>query len=378
MPWKLVPPHTRKDGKVIRSYYVRGTYLGLRLDDSTGTPQEKAAKTILATWRKQHERGEFRRKPPEEEKPRTFVTAALAYTNSGGDGYYLDPIIEKWRNRLLETIDQIAIDTLAEEIYPGYPATTKNRQFYTPVSSVLKHVGIEKKIKRPKGHRGKKSTSWLEPNQAFSLFAAADGIEPEFGLFCRFLLYTGMRLDEALSRRLRHLNIDRAYVYLEDSKNGKPRGCHLPPVLVDAFLVQPPRAGRKIIQRGQKGFISGGGGRAVDDAGVDFLARRPDAKLFRYHDGGPLRIMLTKAMAAVGLSFPRRQRGFHLFCHTYGTWMHRYAGLDAHAMTRTGRWDDPDSADRYVHTEASKEAKMSDIFPTPKRGQRVYFKRKAK
>jgi hypothetical protein len=54
------------------------------------------------------------------------------------------------RARPLATIDQIAIDALAEELYPGYPASTKNRQFYTLISAILKRAGIERKVRRPK------------------------------------------------------------------------------------------------------------------------------------------------------------------------------------------------------------------------------------
>lgn len=367
MPWKLIAPHTRKDGKVIKYWYIRGTYLGIRLDDSTETPEAKAAKTIRATWRKQAERGEFRPKPVKGEKPRTFVTAATAYINAGGDGHYLDPIIERWRDKPLEAIDQIAIDTLAEEIYPGYPATTKNRQFYTPVSAVLKHVGIERRVKRPKGWRGKRSKWWLEPQPAFALFEQADKIDPEFGLLCRYLCYTGERLGEALRAELGHLKLERAFVYLPDSKNDEPRGVHLPPFLVNAFETQPARKEDPVIRDEHGRYISGGN--PVKDAGVPFLKRAADAKLFRFHDGGRLRKMLATAMSAAGLSFPPRYRGFHLFCHTYGSWMHRWGKLDRHGLTRTGRWKDPDSADGYVHTQASEEAMRSDLLPTPDHGQ---------
>ena len=70
-------------------------------------------------------------------------------------------------------------------------------------------------------------------------------------------------------------------------------------------------------------------------------------------------------MKKAGLKFPRRQCGFHLFCHTYGTWMRRYGNLDTYALARTNRWKDPRSADVYVHTEVGSEARMADILPTP-------------
>jgi len=112
------------------------------------------------------------------------------------------------RDKLLTEIDQLAIDNAASELYPNATAATRNRQFYTPVSAVLKHGGIDKRFKRPKGWRGDKSTSWLEPEQAFALFRAADCIGSEFGLFLR--VHTGMRLGDALSVQLSQVNLERA------------------------------------------------------------------------------------------------------------------------------------------------------------------------
>lgn len=356
MPWKLIPPRPGKTS----FWYVRGKYLGIHLDHSTGTAEKAAAARIIRTWRKQAERGEFRVAAAPVEA--TFVSAAVAYMQSGGSNQYVGPILKLWRGRTLDSIDQIALDTLAAELYPTATAATRNRQVYTPVSAILKHAGLEKRFKRPRGWQGKKSTSWLEPDQAFALFAAADRIDPEFGLLCRFLLYTGMRLDEALSRPLRDLKIDRAYVYLPESKTGEPRGCHLPQHLVASFRAQPPRKVTPVV-RNERGWLMSA--KPLADEGVPFLERNPTAKLFRYHDGGALRDMLKEAMREAGLSFPRRQGAFHIFCHTYGSWMHRFGKLDTHGLTRTGRWADADSADRYVHTAASEEAHRADLMPAP-------------
>lgn len=375
MPWNLKAPHTRKDGKKIEFYYVRGRYCGIRLNHSVGTGDEGAAKRILRTWRQQAERGEFivpGREPEPEDSPATFTRAAIAYMRAGGDGSYLPPIMKKWPTRLLIDVDQVAIDTIASELYPSGTAQTRNRQVYTPISAVLKRAGNKMEILRPVGWQGKKSISWLEPEQAFPAFDAADEIDQEFGLLLRHLLYTGMRIDEALSRPLRALQVDRAYCYLDDSKSGEPRGCHLPDYLVKAYRAMPPRPEAKPIVRNDHGhFVSGS--RNLVDAGIPFLERHPDVKLFRFHDGGALRQMLKDVWKVLGLTFPRRQGGFHIFCHTYGTWMHRYGGLDAHGLTDTGRWADPDSAWKYVHTSASSAARLSDRMPTP--GMVVSLKR---
>lgn len=372
MPWKLVPP---RKGKTT-CWYVRGKYCGIRLDRSTGASEAAAARRIFKTWREQAERGEFKQpdKGPTETRVPSFVNAATAYMNAGGNGQYLPPILEAWPTKLLADIDQIAIDTVAAQLYPLGTPQTRNRQVYTPISAVLKRAGIKTEILRPKGWQSKKGTSWLEPEQAFSLFAAADAVDPEFGLLCRFLLYTGLRLGEGLSRRLRDLQLDRSYLYLPDSKSGEPRGCHIPPYLGHVLQSQPPRPVTAVVRDEHGHFLTG---RPLEDAGVPFLGRNQEARIFRFHDGGALRDMLKKAMRDVGLSFPRRQGGFHIFCHCYGSWMHRWGELDTHGLTRTGRWADADSADRYVHTQASEEARRSDRLPTPERGQVVEIKSRA-
>lgn len=267
-----------------------------------------------------------------------FLAAAVAYMQAGGERRYISPLITEWRDKKLSDIDQVLIDTAAAKLYPNATAATRNRQFYTPVSAILKRAGIDKSLKRPMGWRGKKSISWLEPAQAFALFEAADTVDAEFGIFVRVLCYTGMRLGEALKIKLAQLDLTRQAIYLPETKNSHARTVHLPPFAVTTLANHPRK-----------------------------LTRDSDQRLFRFHASGHLRDMLKTAMAKAGLSFPRRQRGFHLFCHTYGTWMHRFGGLDNFALSRTDRWRDPRSAEIYLHTEVNSEARMSDVLPTPKR-----------
>jgi len=92
----------------------------------------------------------------------------------------------------------------------------------------LKRAGMEREIARPKGWRGSKATSWLEPAEAFAVINEAYAIDAEFGLFCLTLLYTGMRLSDPLNSRLRDLKLDRALLYVPDTKNREPRPVHLP------------------------------------------------------------------------------------------------------------------------------------------------------
>jgi integrase len=345
MPWKLVPPRKGKTPY----WYIRGKYLGIALDDSTGATEERAARRIIKTWREQAERGEFRKKPSTEPAPATFLSAAVAYMQAGGERQYVQPILAKSGETALVDIDQITIDTLATELYPDATAATRNRQVYTPISAILKRAGIDRKVKRPLGWRGRKATKWLEPVQAFAAFAAADRLDAEFGLFLRVLCYTGMRLSEAINIRLGELNLERQTVYLPETKNDDPRPVYIPNSIVVALANHP---------RG--------------------LDRNPAERLFRFHVGGRLRDMLKATWQAAGIALPRRQAGFHVWCHTWGTWMRRYGGLDTWDLVDTERWRDPTSAQRYAHTEPGEMARRAEMLPTeaPKRGAAVERKDK--
>jgi integrase len=350
MPLTLRPPRKGKSP----NYEIRGTYLGVAVERSAGTPDKKLALKVLNRVKSEIEEGKIK-----GGDGTTFLMTVKAYLEAGGEGKFMRPIIEldgehSLCNRLVADIDQTLLDLAAAALYPNATPQTRNRKFYTPVSAVLKRAGIEWRIKRPKGWAGKKSKWWLLPEQAFALIAAAAAIDAEFGLLCLMLLYTGMRISEALDAKLRHLNLntENPSLYLPETKNSEARSVYLPPIVIEALRAMPPRPTRI-------------GGMSQSDAGVPFLKRDPDAKLFRFHRGSFLRKMLARAMDDAGLSFPPRYRGFHLFCHTYASWMVGINKMDNYALARTGRWKDPRSTAGYVHTHVSQEAIQAANLPVP-------------
>lgn len=335
MPIKLVAP---REGQ--KSYFMRGTYLGVLVNQSTKTDRKAVALKILKQREQQIERSILN-----PTSNRTFLNAAVAYMEAGGDARPLGKLIEYFGEKPLSEIGQIEIDQAAATLFPAASSATRNREVYTPVAAVLHRAGVEKKIRRPKGWRGNRSTSWLTPDQAFAVFEAADAIDLEFGLFLRTLCYTGMRLSECLGVTLRHVNLRERMIYLPDTKNGEPRAVYMPSHLVAAFANQPPREERRL------------------DAGVPFMDRAPDRRLFRFTPSGALRDLLKEAFAKCALVLPRRQAGFHIFCHTYASWMRKFGGLDNDGLVRTGRWKDRSMADRYVHTAPGEDARKADLLP---------------
>lgn len=333
--WTLYPPVPGKTP----CFSVRGVYCGIKLDKkSTGATEERAARRILDTWKKAAERGEFATAPQAEIL--TLARAAEGYQAAKGANPYLPKIVAKYGHVPVEQIDQVAIDLWAVALYPENPASTRNRQVYTPVSAVLKHALGENKairISRPKGSRGNSSLHFFEPEQAFAVLEQAYAQDAEFGIFCEVALYTGCRLSELLNLTCGDINLDLARAYLRQTKNGKARWVHLTPGCVTALRALP---------RG--------------------LDRGADARVFRFHKGGQFTRQLHAAIDGAGLTaaFPHRARGFHLFCHTYATWQARFNGMTSFELAKTGRWADPSSAERYNHVAPTSHAMKADNLPT--------------
>lgn len=342
MPLALKDPRPGKSP----NYSIRGTHLGVSVDRTTGTPVRALALQILAAVKREIESGRLSPPVVASERERTFEEAALAYLKAGGDGAYLGKwdkdakvwlggLIPHFMGKPLSEIGQQEIDEAAVTLYPHASAQTRNRHVYTPVSAVLKHAGIDFKIRRPKGWRGNQRVTWMQPKDAFAMLAAAKEEDAEFAILLAFLLYTGCRLNEGLGLTCDRLALSESFAYLPQTKNDDPRGVHLPPFLVAELANHP--------------------------LGLD----RGRQKVFRFRKCGRLYTLMGKVKARVGPSVA--DVSFHVLRHTWATWMRRYGGLDTTGLISTGAWRDAVSARRYEHTTASEEAKKADKLPTPNR-----------
>jgi len=353
MPLTLRGPRPPKSP----NYEIRGTYLGVHVERSARTADKKLAAKIKKQIEREIEAGIFKPKDG-----MTFLEAAVTYMKAGGERTFLGPIIDHEgpyaiRDRVINTILTEDIDHLADALYSNNTPQSRNRQVYTPVIAVLRRAGIDRRFNRPI-MEDKKKVSVLDYDQAFRLLAEADKLDREFGLLCTTCLYTGLRLGDLLNAetRLRNLNL-RAKdpsLYIGKTKNGDPRTVPLPAILVQKFKAMPPRPLRKHKSGGQQA-----------GAGVPFLERGPNERIFRFAKGGRLYTLMAQAMKNAGLSFPKREGGFHIFCHTYATWLIN-GGMDTYALVRTQRWKDPRSVAKYIHTVASEDAKRAAaLLPVP-------------
>jgi integrase len=322
MPLKIVPP---REGKT-PYFSIRGTYLGIRVDRSAKTGKRAVAAKVLKQIERDIERGCFAIKGEA-----TFASAALAYMQAGGERTYLGKLLEHFGDKPLSQIDQAAIDAAASALYPGGTAATRNRSVYTPTSAVLRRAGVALNLRRPNGAAGNRATAWLWPEQAAAIFAEAEKLDPEFAALLIVLCYTGLRLSEALGLTWDRVRLQDGFAYVPDTKNDEPRAVFLPPVAVAALGNMGKREGR----------------------------------IFRFAKGGHLYHLLKASAFRADVSLPERS-AFHIFRHTFATWMRRYAGLDSKGLMATGAWKDAKSVDRYTHTVVSEEAQRAALLPAPK------------
>jgi integrase len=338
MPLYLRSPHKSPN------WSIRGTYLGVAVERSTGTAKKAVAEQQRKKLEGQIERGEYPPKAKQGDAP-TFLSAAVAYMKAGRSRRYVGKLIEYFKDTPLEAIDQGAIDQAAVEIYPNVTPATRNVAVYTPVSAILHLAGVDITVKRPKGHKGTVVTRFLLPPDAFAILDAATAVDEEMGRMLTFLLYSGCRIGEALAMKWENVSADRNEVYIETSKNDDPRTVKLTKDSLPA-LGQAKAAGR----------------------------------VFRFHQGGHRNFLFLNAkVTACGLPPVKRpKRGermiipphrlswvtFHTFCHTWATWMRRFGGADLQGLVATGRWRDPRSAARYAHVVSHEEWDRADLLPS--------------
>lgn len=322
MPLKLVPP---REGKSPH-YTIRGTYLRVSVNQSSGVSKRALAQKELQKIERDIESGRWDDNGP------TFATAALKYMKGGGEKTYLTKLLRYFGDKPISTLDQSEIDRAATDLYPKGTAATRNRSVYTPVCAVIRNAGQRLNLRRPKGSGGSKTTAWLWPEQATALIQEAYRLDKTFAALLIVLLYTGMRLSEALGLTWNDVRMEEGFAYVSDTKNCEPRAVFLPKVAVDALHDRYSRRTRR--SRRVFGFVKGG---------------------HIYH-------LLRAASAKAGIELPPRS-AFHIFRHTYATWMRRYGGLDTRGLVGTGAWKDAKSAQRYAHALTTEEAGKAQNLP---------------
>lgn len=345
MPLSLRPPRAGKTP----NYEIRGTYLGCRVETSSGTHKRPVA---LKELRKIEEcielHGQY---PAPESKPDpgepTFLTAAIAYMRAGGERRHVAALIKHFGEMPLREVNQAAVDEAALAIAPHVVPATRSRYVYIPVSAIL-HQALGDAcppIKHTHGGKGAERKDFMWPDDASAVIAEADKIDEEFGLYLRLLLYTGIRKTEGRTILAADTQPGECAAWLRTSKNEDPRMLKLRDDLIGPL--------------------------------EKHLENHSGERLFKFNEGGHFKHMLLRAtMAACGLPCPKRRPTgwkppafrlrfvtFHVFRHTWATWMRRYGGADVQGLVATKNWRDERSAKRYAHVVSRDEWDRVDNLP---------------
>lgn len=299
-----------------RIYYLRGTVRGIVVDKSTKTDNRDAAEAI----RIKEEQLLLDRSVFGAKATVTFLEAAVAYMEKGGEARFMQPLLEHFKTRKLSEIGQGEIDGAAAALYPGRANSTINRQVYTPMSAVLAFAATRewtehRKWERPEQVKGR--VRWLTHDEASRLVECCS---PHMAPLVTFLLLTGARLSEALYLQWREVDLQRAHVTFLQTKSGIDRGVPLHPRAVAELANLKHRMGAVFRRPDGRPYAEKGDGGGQIKTGFSAACRRSGIEDFSPHD-----------------------------CrHTWATW-HYAANRDLTALMALGGWKSVEMVVRYAH-----------------------------
>jgi integrase len=330
-------------------WIVRGTVRGIRLEESTGTSDKRVAEEIRA----KREAEILTQSVYGRRATATFAEAAVSYLENSGNRRFLDKVIRYFGTTPLAKINQDAIDMGARKIYPHASGATRDRQFYTPTSAVLKHAAkrglcsgiIMERPRKPKGR-----VIWITHEKAEQLIAACN---ERLRVLVIFLLYTGARIGEALWLDWDDVDLSRSHVTFPTTKNGEERGVPLHPRVRAALANLSHREGE--------------------------VFRRPDGKPYErlrddeYDTSAGNRI--KKAFAAACKRANIKNFTPHCCRHTWATW-HYANNRDLLALQRLGGWKTLAMVMRYAHVNVGELKHTIDRLPGGNLGDLISEKEK--
>lgn len=222
---------TRRGKKGI--WQIVGTVRGQRYRESTGLTSQPHAEALLA----QRQKEILDRHTWGEERTTTFAEAVILYLDKGGSPRFLEPLVTKFGSYRLADITPLEVATYASKAHPRSGPQGINRQVYTPLISVLRcafenKIGPACALKRPKLPKRKAVTFARDEYLAQLLPHCNARLKGAILL----VTFTGARASEACRVMPHDVDVTRGEVTLQVTKNGKPRVCVLPEIVIEALI----------------------------------------------------------------------------------------------------------------------------------------------
>jgi integrase len=315
-------------------WVIRGTLRGIRIEESTGTTERKFAEEIRA----KRESEILAQSIYGRHATATFAQAVVSYLENGGSKRFLEPVLRHFGAIPLARIDLDAIERGARKAYPNAANATLDRQFFTPVSAVLKHAakrGLCAPVILERPEVAAPPIRWLTLDEAERLIeACGDHLRP----LVIFMIYTGARIGEALWLDWRDLDLARRHVVFPRTKNGDARGIPLHDRVIVTLANLPHREGE--------------------------VFRRPDGLPYERLRQGATSASdgIRKAFAGACQRAGIADFSAHGCRHTWATW-HYAANRDISALMRLGGWKTVSMVMRYVHANVDEHRHTIDRLP---------------
>lgn len=240
-------PRSRKETDA-RVYYITGRYLGVKVNVSLGTEDEREANrlfdVVLPDVLRRIRDGHY--------ASDTFGKLAQDYIAKGKSDRFLQPLIDKFGHAKVNDIADSDVLKFLDEYGAKHrwSAQTKNRQGLTPFQAVC-NWGARQRPQRCHARLIEPYTFDKQPVIAAPdawLFAVLDACEGQMHLKMRALILllciTASRISEALRIEWHHVHLEEGWALLERTKSRKgkprPRRLTLPQVLVDALRAIKP------------------------------------------------------------------------------------------------------------------------------------------
>lgn len=339
---RLFAPGEFRPGK---SWYARGTYLGVSVQRSLGPHRTKTgAERALRRLEREIEDGFVKRRAPAQpEAEPTFADAVVLYLKDCPDSQvpYVNRLLHHYAEKPLSEFDQQVLDDGAAEVHPGAAPATVNRNWLGPAAAILHRAARAKmmpwlrveKRKEPKGRN-----RWITPERFMDLVDAMPVHKDRFpAAMAIVMVTTRARITEAIQLIWEeHIDLAGSMVTLTETKNGNTYVRPLPTAAVTALANLPHRKGR----------------------------------VFGYRDRWQFYGDWKTACAAIGLTdFTPHDLG-----HCFATW-HRQKGVDLRKLMELGGWEDIKSVVRYSHVATPENRAAAEALLPAKKGRRRTQKR---
>lgn len=259
----------------------------------------------------------------------TFAFAAAKYVESADTpekqrarARYIEKPILHLGNLRLADLGETAIREACVKAYPTASASTRRRQFFTPVVAVLNFAAgggrqwcARPAVKKPAEPAGR--IDWLTPKEVGALIEAASTRE---AALVSLIVGCGLRASEAARLQWRDVYLSSGEATVWKSKNGKPRNVEMPVPTVAALANLPHREGPV------------------------FLTPKGEPYIIQPDSGGLFNNGLAALCARAGV----RRVTMHILRHTWATWFYS-ATRDLLRLKSLGGWKSYEMVERYAH-----------------------------